>query len=456
VTTSTAARSRGGRRASGWHHLDAVSFLTAYLVLLFCIESRLVLPGLGASGNPATLLACVGFAWWVFYQAQRPVVVSVGRQPVRTALLLALGAFLASYAAAMARPIWGIEGGTANIGLVSLLGVVGVGLLAHDGISSFERFEQLIGRLVVLTGLMAAIGIAQFLANDPLIRSVQLPFLVPNSPLGGITVRSGFTRPFGTALHPIEFGAVITTVLPIAIARARARSTAQLVGWLPVAAIAGAVMLSMSRSALVCGLVALVLVSRGWSALARRVLAIGVLGVFAVVAVLVPGMLGSLAGLFTTAGEDGSVASRTGSYPMAWEFFTTAPLFGRGYSTFLPAYRIFDNQYLLLLVEVGAVGLAAVVGLVVTAVVCAAQARRRATDPAMRELAGALVASICAAAAGLAFYDGFSFPTATGVLFVVMGLAGALRRLATHGDTRYDDTHRFLGVLTRREARARS
>ena len=456
MTRLAESRPRSGRRASGWHHLDAVSFLTAYLVLLFCIESRLVLPGLGASGHPATLLACAGFAWWIFYHAQRPVVLDRGRQPVRTAILLVLFAFLASYAAAMQRPLWELEGGTANIGLVAVLGVVGVGLLANDGISSFERFEQLVGRLVTLTGVMAALGIAQFLANDPLIRSLELPFLVPNAPLGGITERSGFSRPFGTALHPIEFGVVITTVLPVAIARARARTTARAVGWLPVAAIGGAVMLSMSRSALVCGLIALLLLGMHWSARARRGLALGVLGVFPLVAVTVPGMLGSLAGLFTTAAEDTSIASRTGSYPMAWEFFTTAPLFGRGYSTFVPAYRIFDNQYLLLLVEVGLVGLVTILGLIVTAVVCAEQARRRAADPAMRELAAGLVASIGAAAAGLAFYDGFSFPTATGVLFASMGLAGALRRLAVHGDTPYDQTHRFLGALTRGEGRAGS
>jgi O-antigen ligase len=274
--------------------------------------------------------------------------------------------------------------------------------------------------------------------------------------LGGITERSGFSRPFGTALHPIEFGAVITTVLPIAIARARTRTTSPVLKWLPVAAMGGAVMLSISRSAVVCGLVALIVLGLGWNGRERRLLAAGVAGVFALVAVLVPGMLGSLAGLFTTAAEDTSIASRTGSYPLAWEFFTTAPFFGRGYSTFLPLYRIFDNQYLLLLVEVGLLGLTAVLGLIVTAVVCAVQARRRATDPAVRELAGGLAASVVTAAAGLAFYDGFSFPTATGVLFVLLGLTGALRRLVLHGDQPYDETHRFLSAFPRREARARS
>ena len=107
-----------------------------------------------------------------------------------------------------------MESGTAQIGLVTLIGCLGVALLANDGIPTFKRFDQLMGRLVLLATALAALGIAQFLANDPLIRSFTIPGLVPNAPLGGLTLRSGFSRPFGTALHPIEFGAVVTTVLP--------------------------------------------------------------------------------------------------------------------------------------------------------------------------------------------------------------------------------------------------
>ena len=47
------------------------------------------------------------------------------------------------------------------------------------------------------------------------------------------------------------------------------------------------------------------------------------------------------------------------SYAIAGEFIGRAPIFGRGFSTFLPSYRILDNQYLGLLIETGIVGLVA-------------------------------------------------------------------------------------------------
>ena len=129
-----------------------------------------------------------------------------------------------------------------------------------------------------------------------------------------------------------------------------------------------------------------------------------------------------------SAGTDNSVASRTGSYSMAMEFFTTSPVFGRGYSTFLPAYRIFDNQYRLLLVEAGLVGLVCVVTMLVLGVRDARRVRRVSTDAAVREHAQALPPAF-GGALGLAFYDGFSFPMATGVMFVMLGMVVALYRL---------------------------
>ena len=41
----------------------------------------------------------------------------------------------------------------------------------------------------------------------------------------------------------------------------------------------------------------------------------------------------------------------------------------------------------------------------------------------------ALAAAAAGGAVGLAFYDGFSFPMASGVLFLLLGLAGAQYRL---------------------------
>ena len=421
---------RGRAERAGRRRVDAVSVLTLYLVLLFCIESRLVIAPLGATGSPALLVACAGFAWWVCHQVQRPTPTGHGRQPVRTALLVLLLAFLASFAAALSRPIQSLEVGTAQIGLVMLVGCMGVALLAHDGVTSWDRMELLVTRLVLLTTALAALGIAQFLADDPLIRSISIPGLTPNAPLGGINLRGGFSRPFGTAVHPIEFGAVLTTVLPLAIVWGRTTTVLRAVRWLPVSLLGLGVVVSISRSALVCGVAALAILAAGWDRRARQAMLAGVVAVVAVVAVAMPGMVGSITALFVTAGEDTSVESRTGSYPLAFEVFSSSPVFGRGYSTFLPVYRIFDNQYLLLLVEVGIVGLVSFVALVVTAAVAARRARTLSDVPVVRDYAQGILAAVCSGALGLAFFDGFSFPMSTGVLFLVLGLAGAMLRLA--------------------------
>ena len=412
--------------------LDAVSLLTAYLVALFCIESRLVIGPLGGLGNPAQLIALAGLVWWVYFQVQRPQPSGWGLQPVRIGLLVLLPVFAVSFAWAMAGPIEREEASAATVGLLAVMSWVGVALLAHDGIPSARRFDLLTRRLVLGASAVALLGILQFVFHDPLIRSIRIPGLTANAPLGDLLTRSGFTRPSGTALHPIEFGAVLTTVLPIAITRARTRVRAggRLRAWLPVLFLALGIVVSNSRSAILCSVVGLSVLSVVWTRATRWLAAAMVLVLFGFVAVAMPGMLGGLARLFLGAGEDGSVMSRTGSYAIVGEFFVRHPWFGRGYSTFLPKYRILDNQYLLLVIEVGVVGLAAFLIVLFLAARSALLARRAASDAFGVEQGQALVAAIASASVGLLTYDGLSFPMATGVLFVVIGLTGQLRRTA--------------------------
>jgi polysaccharide biosynthesis protein PslJ len=140
-------------------------------------------------------------------------------------------------------------------------------------------------------------------------------------------------------------------------------------------------------------------------------------------------MLGSLTALFTGISGDSSTQSRTGSYAIAMEYVTRSPLLGRGFATFLPSYRILDNEMLLLLIEVGLVGLSCFLLLVLTAVTCAFLSRRRAVDPMVSALGHALGASLLAALATLAFFDGLGFPMTAGMLFLLLGTTGGLWRL---------------------------
>lgn len=410
--------------------LDAVFFLSVFLVLAFGLQAALVISVLGAAGYPAQLVGVAGFVWWLIYQVQKTHATDRGRRPVRMALFGLATTFSLSYVVAMTRPIAGEEVSTAQLGMITLVSWLGVALLAADGLPDWERFDTLLGRLVLAAGLLALLGIAQFATGQPLLRGLDIPGLSQNVPAGGIDTRSGFTRPPGTAIHPIEFGAVLTIMLPLAITRARTLSRrGRHLTWFWVGCMGLGVVVSISRSALVCALVGLTVLAVAWSPAARVKLAAALFVFVGFVAATIPGLLGGLRGLFVTAGEDPSVASRTGSYGIAAEFFERAPFLGRGYSTFLPRYRIFDNQYLLLLVEVGLVGLLAFLTVLVTAMVTARRTRKHSPDPEVRELGQAFAAAVAAGAVGLALYDGLSFPLATYVLFLVVGLCGAFARL---------------------------
>jgi len=125
------------------------------------------------------------------------------------------------------------------------------------------------------------------------------------------------------------------------------------------------------------------------------------------------------------------VASRVDSFAMAGQYFGRFPLLGRGFGTFLPRYRIFDNQYLLGAVETGVLGLAAMVLLWVVPVVGIARVMSRTGAGSQERLLGtALLASCVVGGVGLAFFDGFGFPMMPAIWFVLLGLGGAYCRLA--------------------------
>ena len=409
---------------------DAVSALTVFLVLLVALPSRLTFAPLGGAGAPALVVGLGCFAWWAYHHVQRTHTAPGGRQPIRFAFLVMLGCFLVSYVVAMTRAIDGAESSTADIGMISLVSWGGILLITNDGVQSWDRFDVLVRRLIFAGGAVATLGVIQFVTGQAWVDRIVIPGLSVNSSVGGLLERSGFNRPAGTAIHPIEFGAVMTMILPVAINGAltdHGRSFGR--RWYPVLAMSLAVVLSISRSAIVSALIGAAVIAVAWTPAVRRgALVIGA-AFMGVVCLTIPGLLGTLTGLFTGISGDASAQSRTGSYGIAVQFIERSPVFGRGFSTFLPKYRILDNQYLGLAIEVGLVGMLAVLSLFVVAVVCARRTRTLGSDVRTQQMGQALAAAICAGAVGLAFYDGFGFPMAAGTLFLMIGLAGAGLRL---------------------------
>lgn len=409
---------------------DGATFLTIYIALIVAIPSRLQVPALGGAGSPASILGLAGLGWWLWHQIHRTERTSVPRPLLKIAMGVFLAAIAASYVAGMARPIGSDEASTADLALIGALSWLGVVLIANDGVPTLNRLSTVLRRLALAGGVLGTLGIVQFVTRQPLVDHIVIPGLAENQALIAVLARDGFARPAGTAIHPIEFGVVLAMLLPIALTVALSRGPrSALRRWFPVAAIAVSIVLSISRSAIIGALVGILVLAPTWTRVDRRRILGGTVALLPVVFLTVPGMLGTLAGLFTGIGSDSSALSRTESYGIAWEFFQRAPILGRGFGTFLPRYRIFDNQYLLLLVEVGVVGLLATLGLLGTAVVAARRARRLATDPPTKAEAQALAAAVAVGACSLAFFDAFSFPMASGVLFLLVGLTGGLHRV---------------------------
>lgn len=417
----------GGSRSFNAGHAtapDAVTVLTIYLVILLAVPADRRVGALGGAGAPATLFALASLLWWCWHHIQHPHAVWTRRfQPVRTAMFVYCAAVLASYvlASLSALPVTDIS--VADMGLLRVAAFAGMLLVANDGIPSKERFLVLIRRLCTMAGLYAALGLVQFFTGVSIVDSIQIPGLASASG-GGTEARAGFIRADATAMHPLEYAMVLVMALPFCLTVAiydKRRSASM--RWFPVAAIALSSVLSVTRSALL-GLAAVVLVLLPtWPRNIRRGMSVAFVAILAVVYVAVPGMMGTIVGMFT--GGSSSVESRTSGYDTAADFVAVSPFFGRGFGTFLPAYRILDNQYLGSIIETGLVGFASLLLVFACAAVVAIAGSRRELDALPKHLGVALFASVLGGALLTAFFDCFAFPQACGMLFFVLGLCGS-------------------------------
>jgi O-antigen ligase len=140
------------------------------------------------------------------------------------------------------------------------------------------------------------------------------------------------------------------------------------------------------------------------------------------------GLIGTLKSFITAGTSDPSVAHRVNNYPLVEHLVAQAPWFGQGGGTYIAksALYILDDQYLTTAIELGLVGVSALLFYFVWPVIAALVARKRTDDPEIRDLCAALASSALAAAACAATFDALSFPMFVGVQALVLGLIGAV------------------------------
>ena len=194
--------------------------------------------------------------------------------------------------------------------------------------------------------------------------------------------------------------------------------------------IGAALPMTVSRSAVLAVLAVAFILLPTWPKLGRRiayvVMALGVAGLW----MLVPGLIRRFRTLFATLTGDTSTTSRTSAFSTAMPYISQHPWFGHGFGTFFPATYFFtDDQYLLSLIEIGVVGLFALLALFVTGLVTAQRVRRATNDPEMRDLGQCLTATIAVAMVAFGSFDALSYNMAAGLTFLFLGCTGAALRL---------------------------
>jgi O-antigen ligase len=406
-----------------------VTYLTIYLVLLYALPSGMRITALGTLGSPALLWSLGGLLIWAASRIENRAPLTWGLGAVPSAMLVFTITVAMSYVVSLSRGPSPIEGESADTGLIRVVAWAGVLLVAHDGVRSWEGLLTLLRRFALAGGLLGLLGLAQFVTGSTLVDWLSVPGMTNDSALA-VHGRGPFTRASGTAYHPLEFSLVLCMALPLALSLAlldKGRSWA--VRWGVVAAMTGTISLSTSRSALIVLSVVLVLMLVGWPARLRLISAISVSICAVAVYLTVPGMGTLVLQLFTTLPVDPSTRSRVEAYDVALDMVSGAPWLGRGFGTFIPHYLILDNQFLLLMVEVGLVGTLAFLLVCLTGAVRAVRARSLVTDLLRRDIGRAMAVSIIACLVTLAFFDGLSFPMVGGTLFLVLGLAGAYARV---------------------------
>ena len=418
-----------------WPRIDATTLLIIYVVTLVILPSRLVVPGFGANGRPAEL---IGLALLGIWGLSRLLDVHPrGWQPARVGLVLFLVAAFTGYAAGWYRGVPVEEAHGSDRTLIAIVSLVGVALAAMDAATTRARLDRLLMAACWSGGVMSAVGIGQKVTGRDISVYVRLPGLKYNRPLVGFKTRGGvgtdtLNRIAGTALHYIEFGAVLALLLPIAIHYAMHTEPGRLrqLRWALVGLLAAGAPLAIARSAALGLVLALVVLACVWR---PRYIGLGLVASvvgLAAMRLAFPGVLGTIKALFTHLGEDPSISGRTGDYTAVADFVRQRPIFGRGLGTFLPdRFFYLDNQYLGTLIESGYVGLVGIVALFLSPILTGRYIRRHGTDGETRHLGQAFVAVGVVTLVLAGTFDALGFPTFAGLIFLLLGCCGALWRL---------------------------
>lgn len=339
---------------SRWSVLGTLALLVPPTLLLQ--RQEWIVPGTGLGSGLGLVLAVALVLWAVLLFAAdlHPRVTHMG--PVPVLLLLWAVALTWSFFA------WSTSGlpqlrVLATVGysqsmaeilfVLAMMAAMGVGLRRRTFVRSLAACGTVYGGLLLLASA-TGVETAEFL---------RLPFLQEAQGLLDIeSVRGGFLRPQGMAGHPLEAGVVMTILSPLGIALCRASTGRTRLGW----GVATGVMVlgslsTLSRSAMVGLIVAVLVMGLRWPLRSVFVTVAGAIAGVLALAVVAPERVAAYTDLFSlSSSTDSSLLSRQVARQQAYATIADHFWTGRGISSHIAlGGRILDNQLLGFAVEQG-------------------------------------------------------------------------------------------------------
>jgi hypothetical protein len=386
------------------------------------------------------ILLVLLFAWAVGLMAHRARVDAAGHGKALAAVaLVSLASFLVNIG-----ELDSVEGVKS---LSFMLSYVAVFLLITSMVESVAQAERLISWIVGGAVVVAVAALYEGMTEYNVFNHLDswIPAL-DQLPREVTELRGGRLRVLASSQHPIALGCALTMTVPLAVFLARHAGTRAWSRIWTCAAfvIAAGAFATISRTTVLMAVTmfALLLYLRGRSVLRYWPIVV-VLG--AVVHLAAPGAIGGLyksllpeegvvADLSGRAGQAGS--GRLADLGPAGDLWLEKPVLGHGLGTEelvlddpevisagqVPPEIIFDNQYLNTLVTLGTLGILATAWFTWGAAAKIVGAARRTTGKS-GDLMVACGLSSAAFAAGMVFFDAFSFVQGT-LLFVVIAAVG--------------------------------
>jgi hypothetical protein len=392
------------------------------------------------------LIAIVLFAWLL------AVLVDPATRWRRLHLEAPLVCLLLAVLASIALNLHTITAGGLTGPVVKQLSFLASFLLVMYFVSSVvatrEQLDRLLALLVSGGTLIAVLSIVEwrtgYNAFNHLETFVPVLHLDPGSVLG--PGDRGFrTRAFASAQHPIALAAALVLLLPLAVYLYRRHGQPL---WMACAAALtlGALATGSRTGVLMLVTELVVFLWLKWRETVRLLPLL--LPLLVVCQVVMPGTLGTFKstifpeqGIVTEQRGGGTTGSgRVADLGPGLDEFARRPFFGSGYGTRLTSpddpfvnARILDDEWLGLLIELGAVGVLCLAWLYARTVRRLAAAAKPDPGPRGWLLTG-LAASITAFAVSMLTFDAFSFIQVTFMSFILLGFAAvALRSEAPAG-----------------------